>query len=52
MDTKLEEPPKSVTVLEYNDLQVESLKQHLFVIDTMIQKVINLEKAVAELQKS
>ena len=52
MDPKPEEPPESVTVQEYNDLQVASLKQHLFIIDTMIQKVINLEKAVAELQKS
>ena len=51
-DTKPEELPKSVTVQEYNDLQIDAMKQHLFIINTMIQKILELEKAVAKLQKS
>jgi len=41
---------KSVTVQEYNDLQVESVKQQLFIMNTMIQKILALEKAVEDLK--
>lgn len=46
-----EETEKTVTVKEYNDLQVDALKQHLFIMNTMIQKIINLEKVVEELKE-
>jgi plasmid maintenance system antidote protein VapI len=42
---------KSVTVQEFNDLQVDALKQQLFIMNTMIQKIINLEKALEDLSK-
>lgn len=46
-----EEPQESVTVQEYNDVQVQAARQHLIIINSLIQKVINLEKAVEELKK-
>lgn len=44
--------PESVTIKEFNDLQIESLKQSLFIINTMIQKVLALEKTVEELKSA
>ena len=46
-----EELPQTVSVKEYNELQIDALKQHLFIVNTIIQKVLTLEKAIEELLK-
>lgn len=44
-------PPPSITLKEYHDVQVTAFKQNLYVMDTMMQKVNRLEKAIEELSK-
>ena len=42
--TDPEPQQESITVKEYNDLQIEATRQHLFIVNTLIQKVLTLEK--------
>jgi len=46
VENKEEPVTQSVTVKEYNELQFEALKQQMFVMNTLIEKVVRLEKAV------
>jgi len=49
VENKEEPVTQSVTVKEYNELQFEALKQQMFVMNTLIEKVVRLEKAVEHL---
>jgi hypothetical protein len=51
MDTAADELPQTVSVKEYNNLQIDAVKQQLFIVNTIIQKVLTLEKAIEELLK-
>ena len=47
--TDPEQKPESITIKEYNDLQLEATRQHLFIVNTLIQKVLTLEKELKDI---